>query len=338
MTAVTRRALFAVPALAAGKKRRRKIAMQPDQSGVFFQLVVVGGGEFTYDAAGNLRTANVGQTVTDPLQGITCYAGFSTFNGFGAVISLFSSTLDAQLWYADTGSSVQGSLTASITSAGGTDPFGNAFFAGVSSYTANLTANLAGGAFELFVTGETGSGTIQQDLDGAGHFAMLLSPPQQGTMAQMLLIPSQWGSKGVPQIVIVGSNALPVPATTALLEVQGQINTTALANIVANGGLIAQLGDVTAQAGNLIANTAGKGLQIKGGSNARAGTGQLNAGQLVVADNSVTANTLVFVFPRSHGANSGFLSCNITAGTGFTIISSNNLDANGVSWLLVELL
>lgn len=91
-------------------------------------------GLFVYDAAGGLRSADVGQVITDPLKGITCQQGRSTFNGHGAVITLSATALDAELLYADTGTSVQGALVASSASQGGIDPFGNAFLDGQVSY------------------------------------------------------------------------------------------------------------------------------------------------------------------------------------------------------------
>jgi len=81
-----------------------------------------GGGEFIYDAAGNLRSANVGANTTDPIQGITCFQGFSTFNGFGAVITLLSTSLAAYFQYVDQGSAVQGNLSLSQASRPVTDP------------------------------------------------------------------------------------------------------------------------------------------------------------------------------------------------------------------------
>jgi hypothetical protein len=70
------------------------------------------GGEFIYDAAGNLRSANVGATTTDPIHGITCNQGFSLFNGFGAVVELQSTSAAAPGYfqYFDNQSNVQGSL------------------------------------------------------------------------------------------------------------------------------------------------------------------------------------------------------------------------------------
>lgn len=143
-----------------------------------------------------------------------------------------------------------------------------------------------------------------------------------------------------PQVQVAASGG--GPTTGALLEVDGtltataQISTTALANIVANGGLIAQLGDVIAQAGNLIANTIGKGLQIATGTNGRLIKATLAGGTVTVANTSVTANTQIFVNHVSIGPNAGVLGYVLNPGVGFTINSTNAADANSVSCLLVE--
>jgi len=81
-----------------------------------------GGGEFIYDASGNLRSANVGADTTDPIQHITCHQGFSTFNGFGAVISLLSTAVAAYFQYLDTLSAAQGALSYSSAARPVTDP------------------------------------------------------------------------------------------------------------------------------------------------------------------------------------------------------------------------
>src|SRR6056297_1123016 len=62
-------------------------------------------------------------------------------------------------------------------------------------------------------------------------------------------------------------------------------------------------GDRTITDGDLIIATAGKGLQIKEGSNARMGTGTLVAGTLTVANTSVTANTVIMVSRADVGAS-----------------------------------
>jgi hypothetical protein len=102
------------------------------------QVIVSGpnGGVFIYDIAGNLRVAEVGGTTPDPRQGITCFAGISTFNGAGACLSIESTdaTTPGKFEYANTGTSSQGTLISSTCPVGGLDPFGNLALSGTTTY------------------------------------------------------------------------------------------------------------------------------------------------------------------------------------------------------------
>lgn len=97
-------------------------------------------------------------------------------------------------------------------------------------------------------------------------------------------------------------------------------------------------GDVAITSGNLLVNTAGKGLSIKSGSNARIGTGTLTAGTVTIANTSVTANTRVFLQDTTSGGltNVGVLTAVTTAGTGFVVTSTLALDTSTFNWMLVE--
>ena len=90
-------------------------------------------------------------------------------------------------------------------------------------------------------------------------------------------------------------------------------------------------------AGNVNAITAGKGLTVKGGSNARIGTSPLTAGSVVVANTSVTASTVILLTSQADGGSPGFVRVSTrTAGTSFTITSSSGTDTSTIGWLLVE--
>lgn len=87
--------------------------------------------------------------------------------------------------------------------------------------------------------------------------------------------------------------------------------------------------------GNLVVNTAGKGLQVKEGSNARMGNSTLAAGTVTVSNTSVTASTRFFLAP--HGATVAAVGISaISAGTSFTIKSSSGADTNTVDWIMLE--
>jgi hypothetical protein len=88
--------------------------------------------------------------------------------------------------------------------------------------------------------------------------------------------------------------------------------------------------------GNLVLKVAGKGLQIKEGSNARMGTATLVGGTIAVANTSVTANTRVFISRSTTGGTVGHLSTTQIASTSFTVNSSDAGDTSTVNWLLIE--
>jgi hypothetical protein len=90
-------------------------------------------------------------------------------------------------------------------------------------------------------------------------------------------------------------------------------------------------------ANSLKLGTAGGGLGIAEGSNARMGLSTLTGGTVVVANTSVTANTRIFLTCQTPGGTPGFLRVSTrTAATSFTILSSSGTDTSAVAWLLVE--
>ncbi|MER7794889.1 hypothetical protein [Streptomyces sp. NPDC097640] len=83
--------------------------------------------------------------------------------------------------------------------------------------------------------------------------------------------------------------------------------------------------------------TAGRGLMVAEGSNAKMGTVALTAGTATVSTTAVTANSRIFLTNQALGGTAGFLRVSArTAGTSFTITSSSGSDTSTVAWLLVE--
>lgn len=110
-------------------------------------------------------------------------------------------------------------------------------------------------------------------------------------------------------------------------------------------GFVAVGGDTKLSAGNFSVETAGKGIKIKEGSNARMGTGTLVSGTVVISNTSVTANTRIFLSRISIVTSSkvGVLTYTISAGTSFTVTSVNDEtagttteDVSTFNWLLIE--
>lgn len=89
--------------------------------------------------------------------------------------------------------------------------------------------------------------------------------------------------------------------------------------------------------GNLSINTAGLGLKVKEGSNAKQGTATLSAGSVVVANTAVTATSRIFLTSQSDGGTPGFLRVSArTASTSFTITSSSGSDTSIVAYEIFE--
>ncbi len=91
--------------------------------------------------------------------------------------------------------------------------------------------------------------------------------------------------------------------------------------------------------GNLRINTAGKGINIKEGANARMGRSTLSSGTVVVSTNKVTANSEIFLTYQQLGTITAPVGLAISArtpGVSFTILSGNLIDTSIISWLIVE--
>lgn len=85
--------------------------------------------------------------------------------------------------------------------------------------------------------------------------------------------------------------------------------------------------------------TAGKGIRIKEGTNARMGVATLSGGTVTVSNNTVTPNTRIFLTIQSLGTVTSPKAVGITsrtAGTSFTISSEDATDTSVVAWELRE--
>lgn len=90
--------------------------------------------------------------------------------------------------------------------------------------------------------------------------------------------------------------------------------------------------------GNFKLETAGNGILIKEGTNATMGTATLAGGTVVVNTTKVTANSRIFLTINGGtllNVGSTYVSAR-TAGTSFTITSTNVLDASNVAWVILE--
>lgn len=91
--------------------------------------------------------------------------------------------------------------------------------------------------------------------------------------------------------------------------------------------------------GNLTMSTAGSGVLIKEGSNATSGVATLSAGTVTVNTTKVTANSRIQLTAQSLGTITVPASLAVSArsaGTSFTILSSDVTDTSVVAWVIIE--
>ena len=89
--------------------------------------------------------------------------------------------------------------------------------------------------------------------------------------------------------------------------------------------------------GPIAIKTAGTGLKVTEGSNAKQGVATLVGGTATVANTSVTATSRIFLTSQSDGGTPGFLRVSTrTAGTSFVITSSSNTDTSTVAYEIFE--
>lgn len=82
--------------------------------------------------------------------------------------------------------------------------------------------------------------------------------------------------------------------------------------------------------------SAGGGVAIKEGANARMGPATLVTGTVTVANTSVTATSRIHLTRATTGGTLGHLSYTIAAGVSFTINSSSATETSSVNWVIFE--
>lgn len=101
-----------------------------------------------------------------------------------------------------------------------------------------------------------------------------------------------------------------------------------------SGGSFSVFGNT---ATSLALGSAGGGLAVKEGTNARSGVSTLVGGTVTVANTSVTATSRIQLTSNADGGTPGWLRVSArTAGTSFTITSSSGTDTSTVAWFMVE--
>lgn len=103
-----------------------------------------------------------------------------------------------------------------------------------------------------------------------------------------------------------------------------------------NGTIVTKNNTLDDGSGNLSVGTAGSGLRVKEGSNAKQGTATLTGGTVTVANTSVTASSRIFLTAQDNNSTGALRVSARTAGTSFTITSSNAGDSGVVAYQIFE--
>lgn len=139
-----------------------------------------------------------------------------------------------------------------------------------------------------------------------------------------------------PGILATGGSVTGNLTVTGNLVTNG--TTTSSGSLTASAG-IADTGDISLATGNLLVNTAGKGLQVKEGANAKMGTATANGTtEVTVSTTAVTATSRILLTiqtPNAGTAGAVYVSSRV-AGTSFGFKSTDAADASTVAWMIVE--
>ncbi|MEU8948786.1 hypothetical protein [Streptomyces sp. NPDC048489] len=96
-------------------------------------------------------------------------------------------------------------------------------------------------------------------------------------------------------------------------------------------------GDLQTLNGSVGTSTAGFGLKVKEGSNAKMGTAVLVGGIVTVSTTAVASNSRILLTIQVPGGTVGSVYVNTrTAGTSFVIKSTSASDTSTVAWVILD--
>lgn len=249
------------------------------------------------------------------------------------------------------------------------DSFSNVLFAtdgtgdigsadGGSTFNRPLGIYVGDTAFIATMTGETGSvfvGAGGAKLIGDAFGITEIQAGIDGVNGAELFLTTQAGDIGGAISVLAGGSSdngqdapiVNVQAGEHVGSGKGGIVTIKAGNSASGDG-----GDIEIYAGTGSTNgaikviqgdlqifTAGKGLAIQEGANARMGIATLTAGTLTVNTTSVTADSRIFLTQQNISGVSVATAVAVSArsaGVSFTISSANVLDTSDVAWCIIE--
>lgn len=199
------------------------------------------------------------------------------------------------------------------------------------------------------------NGTVSMLVTNAGGIATWLSLGGSLTPTVVTATATNFVTATVATATTLNGNRWSGTGTDAAINLlltpkgAGGVTVTTGALTVTAGAITATLGGITATNGNISMGTIGNGLRVTEGVNARMGQATLIAGSKIVNNNSVTANTRIFLTRSSINGSAavGMISAGtINAGASFVINALDPAapagliaaDVSIVNWFLVEAL
>ena len=242
-----------------------------------------------------------------------------------------------------TGSNLSGSNTGdqTITLTGGVTGSGVGSFATTVVTNANLTGDVTsvGNTTTYFATVPSTKGGTAQSTYAVGD---TLYASALNTLSKLTV-----GSAGHVLTVAAGVPTWAAPATNGTVTTVSVTTANGVSGSVATNtttpAITLTLGAITpssvSSTGDVSVETAGSGLKIKEGSNAKMGVATLALGTVVVSTTAVTANSRIFLTAQVLGTITVPAALAVsarTAATSFTILSSALTDTSDVAWMIVE--
>lgn len=136
--------------------------------------------------------------------------------------------------------------------------------------------------------------------------------------------------------VVDGYGAADTPGLVQL-QLKGSVLGLSASNSIPIGFYNSSRLDATLESnGSFALRQVGQGLRIAEGSNAKQGAATLTAGTVTVANTSVTANSRIFLTAQDNNSTGALRVSARTAGTSFTITSSNAGDSGVVAYEIFE--
>lgn len=279
------------------------------------------------------------------------------FHAIGGVKQLqmwLGSSTSGQMWYSD--SSGYGAASSNIIISGSNITFTQApLFQQGFAVSSNKDISMGGGSRYIGgIRTSYATGTASVSLNQANHSPIFVFTGS--TAGRTITLPTAVSVSGIVFEIVNNSSVSVTVATTSSQTIYRIAATTTVVlqageslYVVSDGtNWVSSNYSIYALAATWTATqifnadiklgTAGNGLYVKEGSNATMGTATLSAGTVVVSTTKVTANSRIYLSVNGGTlTNIGALYISArTAGTSFTISSSNILDASTVAWIIIE--